>query len=1162
MEIPVNHVLDNIHDAVVALDNEWRVTYVNRAAAQFAGRPAEDLLGKSTWDIFPKASGNVFYNELHRAVADLQQGHFEEYCPSMDRWLEAEVYPSSEGLVVIARDITGPRKQARDREERLRLALSFGKMGVWECDLKTHMVRWSPELEALHGLGAGTFDGRHESVLALVHPDDRAGVSAAFWESVTAQGKLAHEFRVIWPDGSVHFLYARGKVICDDRGEPATMLGISVDITEQKRSARELQRKFEQMQVLSSLARAVNLAQEPAEIYRAAVHGLTRAVDADRASVLIFDPDGVMRFKAWSGLSDEYRAAVARHTPWRRGAVDAQPITVPDVFEDSSLASLAPVFEKEGIRAVAFIPLLGNGGVIGKLMLYYNQPHEFRTEELQIVQTIATHVAFATERRHAEIALQDSEELFRATFFQAAVGITQANLSGKLQLVNDRICEILGYSREELLDKTFLEITHPDDRETCVHAIDALLTGELSTYCAEKRYLRKNGTAVWARVNVSLVRDQKSQPQYFIGVVEDTTERIQAERALRESEQRLTVALSATRMGVWDYDLRERRMSLSPAYAELFGSPRTYADWLALIHPDDRQRVWELGRDGVAGKNSWEAEFRVLLPDGKVRWLLTKAAVLLDDSGEAARLVGASLDITERKQAETALRESEELFRNLADTAPVMMWMSGPDKLCTFFNKTWLIFTGRTMEQELGNGWAEGVHADDLDRCYASYCSAFDARRDFHIEYRLRRADGEYRWLLCSGVPRFAPGGVFAGYIGSDIDITEFKRASVEAVERQKLESLGVLTSGIAHDFNNLLGSVLADAELAELEVAAGSSPYEQIQRIKAVAVRAAEIVRELMIYSGQDQADFGSVDLSRLVEEMLELLKVSISKHAVLKTDLPKNLPAVRGNAAQIRQIVMNLIINASEALGEKDGVIRVTTSMAGSGRNLSSISAASLPEGDYLRLEVSDTGCGITEEQQSRIFDPFFTTKFAGRGLGLAVVHGIVRANGGAIHLSSTPGQGTTFQIFLPGAGAGPEQNLAPSTPYPAVETNGRAATLLLVEDEETLRTSVSKMLSRRGFSVVGAGDGSAAVDVLRGHPGKIDIILLDMTLPGTPSREVIEEAQRTRPAVKIVLTSAYSRETVAQSIDAPIVKGFIRKPFQVGDLVQLLRTTLDAE
>ncbi len=1157
-EIPVNQVLDNIHDAVVVLDADWRVTYLNRAAAQFAGRSIADLLGKSTWDIFPHAAGNTFYNELHRVAAERPlQGRCEEYLPSVDRWLEADVYPSGPGLLVIFRDITSARKQARESDERLRLALSFGKMGVWECDLKARTVRWSPELEAVHGLPPGGFDGSPDSVLSVVHPDDQDGLRKAFWNGVHS-GTLAHEFRIVWPDGSVHFLYSRGKIICDEQGEPATMLGISVDITEQKRAARELQRKLDQMQVLSSLAEAVNLAHEPAEIYLAAVQGLTRAVGADNAGVLTFDSAGVMRFNAWTGLSEEYRSAVTGHSPWRRGAPDARTIAVPDVLLDPSLSDVLPALVKEGIRAVAFIPLLGNGGVIGKFMLYYNQPHEFRTEELQIAQTIATHVGFATERRHAELALQNSEERFRATFFQAAVGITQATLSGQFRLVNDRICEILGYSRAELLGMTFLQITHPDHREACVTAIQSLVRGEIASYSTEKRCLRKNGTPVWVRVNVSLVRDQNLEPQYFIGVVEDSTERIQAESALRESEQRLTLALSAARLAVWDCDLREKSITLSPPYAGL-GDPRTFAEWVALIHPDDKQRLVALAAESVVKKQNLETEFRVVLPDGTPRWLLSQAAVVLDDAGEAARLVGVSLDITERKQAETALRESEQLFRNLADTAPVMMWLSGVDKLCTFFNKTWLSFTGRTLEQELGNGWAEGIHPDDAERCYAGYSAAFDAREDFHIEYRIRRADGAYRWLLCSGVPYFAPGGAFAGYIGSDIDITDLKRAQVEDAERQKLESLGALTSGIAHDFNNLLGSVLADAELAELESAGGLSPAEHIHRIKAVAIRAAEIVRELMIYSGQDPADLGSVDLSMLVEEMLELLKVSISKHAILKTDLPSGLPAVRGNAAQVRQIVMNLIINASEALGEKDGVIHVATSLAG--RNLPSFAGTNLPEGRYLCLSVSDTGSGIGQEQQAKIFDPFFTTKFAGRGLGLAVVQGIVRAHAGAIHLISTPGQGSAFQIFLPCA-AVQEIPASPLTPDLAAETNGVAATLLLVEDEEALRTSVSKMLVRKGFSVVGARDGSAAVDLLRNHPSPIDIILLDMTLPGTPSREVIREAERTRPAVKVVLTSAYSREMVAQSIDASIVKDFIRKPFQVADLVKLLRATLDGE
>ena len=518
--------------------------------------------------------------------------------------------------------------------------------------------------------------------------------------------------------------------------------------------------------------------------------------------------------------------------------------------------------------------------------------------------------------------------------------------------------------------------------------------------------------------------------------------------------------------------------------------------------------------------------------------------------------------LRQRKRAEAAARASEELFRIMADTAPVMIWLSGPDKLCTFCNKGWLAFTGRTLEEELGNGWTSGVHPDDLSHCLAVYSSSFDARRKFQMEYRMRRADGEYSWLLDTGVPRLASGGEFAGYIGSCIDITELKRTQEEALARQKLESLGVLAGGIAHDFNNLLGGILAEAELVETDLPAGSAAGEEIERIKAVAIRGAEIVRELMIYAGHDQTHVVEpLDLSQLVEDMLKLLKISISKQAVLRADLHKNLPAVWGNAPQIRQVVMNLLINASEAIGGKEGVINVITGHVSGGKDLAPTSVTDLPEGDYVRLEVSDTGCGMTEETKTKIFDPFFTTKFAGRGLGLAVVQGIVRAHGGAIHLVSTPGQGTTFQVLLSCTPKSGFETQSAINAFSVAQSKARAGTVLIVEDEELIRLAVSKALRKRGFSVMKASDGSAAMELIRTYKDDIGAILLDVTLPGRSSREVFEEAQRLRPDLKMILTSAYGKETVDATFAGLRVEYFIRKPFQLGDLVRLLGSTLSA-
>jgi PAS domain S-box-containing protein len=553
--------------------------------------------------------------------------------------------------------------------------------------------------------------------------------------------------------------------------------------------------------------------------------------------------------------------------------------------------------------------------------------------------------------------------------------------------------------------------------------------------------------------------------------------------------------------------------------------------------------------------DTW-ASYEQMQAEKKWRWLTWTIGGLVFALG--LTLWQAS-SLRQRKRAEVALRESEENFRNLANTAPVMIVASGPDGKATFFNRVWLDFTGRTIEQELGYGWIETVHPGDRDRI-AKYFSSLEPRENCELEYRLRRADGEYRHILCSGVPRYGQNQVFEGYIASCIDLTEIKRTEDEARARHNLESLGVLAGGIAHDFNNLLGGALAYVELAEAQVAEGVLPKEELQQIRVVTIRGSEIVRQLMIFAGKESATLEQVDVSSVVDEMLDLLKVSISKHAVLKTTLGKGLPAINGNAAQIRQVVMNLITNASEAIGERDGVIRVITQRVTASNVLG---AENRQKGASVRIEVSDSGSGIALENQRRLFDPFFTTKFAGRGMGLAVVQGIIQRHGGTVRVVSSLGEGTSVEILLPCTGETVLANNGVGKARPGLcePLPSKKCDILVVDDELPLLSAVSKMLQRSGFSVIQASDGSSARELLRAHKDQIDALLLDVTLPGLSSREVLLEAQRLRPDLQVILTSAYSQENVAASFSGLKFAHFIRKPFAIDDLLSLLRETPSA-
>jgi PAS domain S-box-containing protein len=655
-----------------------------------------------------------------------------------------------------------------------------------------------------------------------------------------------------------------------------------------------------------------------------------------------------------------------------------------------------------------------------------------------------------------------------------------------------------------------------------------------------------------------------------IEVLQRTEERDQVRQALITAENNIADLVASLDAIVWEADASTLEATfVSEGAKRLLG----YSDdqwghflsfWSRHVHPDDRERVLAAMRGAVQSKSNLSLEYRVLAADGRILWFQNYLHPVVSPTVSQSRLRGVILDATEGRRARDALLESEKRFHQMADTAPVGIWMTGPDGMISFYNQHALRFVNRTPEQLIGTAGMDCIHPDDRGDVQSAFSSALADHSRFEVTCRLQRSDGEYRWVLCGGVPRFEINNEFCGYIGSFIDVTDLRRAHDQSLARQKMESLGVLASGIAHDFNNLLGGILASTEVALAERAA-PAVEEELLRIKTACIVAAKIVRQLMIYGGAEGSDRQSVDISSLIHEMLPLLKVVVSKHAIVEVEFDENLPLVQANSAQVEQVVMNLITNASEAIGDRDGVIRVNTSGVRVNAVSQMPSGTTLPDGEYVQLAVHDTGSGMTPEVQARVFDPFFTTKFNGRGLGLAVVQGIVRSHGGAIHVQSTIGKGSVFQVVLPCAPSAvqslhrsatreQEDRRAPVTAA-REQVAHRTGTILLVEDEPVLRGAVAKFLRKSGFSVLEALDGFEAMELLRSHADNLDAVLLDVTLPGVPSRDVFEYAQRLRPQLKIILTSAYDRETVWASFAGLNATHFIRKPFQLSDLVSVL-------
>ena len=502
------------------------------------------------------------------------------------------------------------------------------------------------------------------------------------------------------------------------------------------------------------------------------------------------------------------------------------------------------------------------------------------------------------------------------------------------------------------------------------------------------------------------------------------------------------------------------------------------------------------------------------------------------------------------------LRKSERRFRELARHAPVGIFLTDPKGGCLFVNERWCQIAGITANEAWGEGWEKAIHPEDRVRILRDWLAATAEGREMVIECRFQAPDGRQTWVQCNANPLRGENGEIEGYVGMVLDMNAQRRAEDERRQHeaqlqhvQKLESLGVLAGGIAHDFNNMLTSVLGYSSLAMMQLPEGSPACPLLYEIEQAARRAAELTQQMLAYSGKGKFVIQKLALDSLVQEMAKLLETVVSKKALLRIDLE---PAtIEGDAAQIRQVVMNLIANASDALEGQVGVIHLRTGekRVDSAFLRSAYSNKDLPAGTYAFVEVEDDGCGMDAETLAKIFDPFFSTKFTGRGLGLAAVLGIVRGHNGSIQLTSTPQQGTCFKVFFPSVPAAPDDGAEAGQPHHQQRGEG---TVLIVEDEAGVRTLARRMLESAGFTVLEAADGLEGLDQLKRNREKVALVLLDLMMPRLDGAEMLQELRRREPQLPVLVMSGYSEEDMIARCAGLFANGFVQKPFDARDLV----------
>ena len=1005
----------------------------------------------------------------------------------------------------------------RVRESLLRKAQEIAHLGSWEYDCINNHIVWSDEVYRIFGLDRESFQATIEAFLERVPPEDRAAAEAAYSDSVR-DGRDAYEVvhRVVRADtGEIRHVYGKCEHERDAQGRLVRTVGTVHDITERVQAEEALAESEQRYRMLFEDA--------PMGIFRTTSTGQPLAVNPAMARMLGFDSTE-QTLAHYSDLGSQLYVDASRRDEFIRLLLESGRV------ED---------FEYEARAADGSTIWLSMNARIA----------ERHADGSFVIEGFATDV---TQRKRAEMALRESESRFRTVLENLPGGVFAHDLDGRFVVVNEAACRNTGYSREELLGMS-VEDVDPESvsREDRLRFWNALHEGESASF--EVVHRRKDGSMYPAEVHLNAVK--LGDRRCILPIAYDITDRKRAAEALAVSEHQHRTLFENAPEAIL-VQTEGRVVYLNEACARLFGADSRERlvgqPVLDRFHPGFRdilrERIRVLNEEHQPVGLS--EEIVITLAGDPVP--VEVSAVPFEYEGRPGALVFIR-DIRVRKQAES---ERERLLSAIEQSREIVV-ITDPRGNIQYVNPGFEAATGYRRDEVIGGNPRLLKSGNQDEAFYRGLWETISGGETWHGRFINRRKDGALYSEDKTISPVCDAGGHIVNYVAVGRDITRDLQLEEQYRQAQKMEAIGQLTGGVAHDFNNLLQVINGGTDMALSDLPERHPARDILDEVRKAGQRAARLVSQLLLFSRRQIMRPETLDLNRVVDDLLKMLRRVIGEHVRLEWLPASRLPSIRADRGMVEQVLLNLCVNARDAMPE-GGRLALATARAELDVAFCELHDGAEP-GKYVLLSIADTGQGMDAETLERCFEPFFTTKGTGKGtgLGLPTVYGIVRQHNGLIDCESSPGLGCTFRVYLPIS----EHTAERAAHVVAEKVEGGAETVLVAEDDEMVRALTRTILERAGYRVLLAGNGREAVEVFSAHEGEIDLVVLDVMMPEMGGREAYERIREIRPGVRALFASGYSEDAIHQNFVLDEGLTLIQKPYLGDALLRAVRAMLDA-